>query len=140
MADEPLKDVPAHWLGPIFHLLTGFHNLTDKEVTEPILKPALENIYFLFIIQYAFLAIVGIASNVYVIYYIIRHRLYRDETHAFIINLSLCHLVQCGGVLPVTLMVILIQNWIFGQFMCYFVPLLQVRANITINFCLSCFK
>lgn len=126
MADNALKDVPEHYLMPIVHYITGLQNLSGKEITEPMVKPALSNYYFLFIIQYGLLAVCGIASNIFIIYYICRHRLYHDGTHAFIINLSLCHLVQCAGVLPVTLMVILIQTWLFGQFMCYFVPLLQV--------------
>lgn len=121
-----LKDIPEHLLTPIVHYITGFHNLTDHDVNEAILKPALSDIYILFIIQYGVLALVGIVANLFIIYYIFQHKLYHDETHAFMVNLCCCHLVQCMFVLPVTLMVILIQNWIFGQFMCYFVPLLQV--------------
>lgn len=121
--DDHLKDI-------IEHFVTGLHNSTDAELNEPILKPALSNIYVLFIIQYALLAIVGIIFNTYIIYYVIMHKLYRDGTHAFVINLSICHLVQCVFVLPVTLMLLLIQNWIFGQFMCYFVPLLQVSIDL----------
>lgn len=124
--DHPLKDIPENWLGVIVHFVTGSHNVSGRDINEPIVKPALANIYYLFVIQYGFLALFGVLSNCYIIYYIMRYKLYRDVTHAFIANLSLCHLVQSGVVLPVTLMVILIQNWVFGQFMCYFVPLLQV--------------
>lgn len=124
--ENALKDIPEHLLMPIVHFVTGFQNLTDKELSEPILKPALSNIYVLFIIQYGALALIGIAANIYIIYYILHHKLYHDGTHAFMVNLCMCHMVQCAFVLPVTLMLILIQNWIFGQFMCYFVPLLQV--------------
>lgn len=129
--DNPLKDIPEHWAGVILHFVLGAHNLTaaGKEINEPIIKPALSKIYFLFIIQYALLAAFGILSNIYCIYYILRYKLYRDGTHAFVTNLNLCHLVQCTMVLPVTLMIIVIQNWVFGQFMCYFVPLLQVKFN-----------
>lgn len=126
--ENPFKDLPESWTGAIFHYILGTHNLTGgtKEINEPIIKPALTRIYVLFIIQYAFLAVFGILSNIYCIYYILRYKLYRDGTHAFVANMNLCNLVQCSVVLPVTLMVILIQNWVFGQFMCYFVPLLQV--------------
>lgn len=129
MTENALKDIPEHLLMPIVHFVTGFHNLSDREVNSAFLKPALSNIYVLFIIQYGVLALIGVLANAYIIYYILHHKLYHDGTHAFMVNLCMCHLVQCAFVLPVTLMVILIQNWIFGQFMCYFVPLLQVSAN-----------
>lgn len=128
--DHPLREVPDHWLAIIVHYVTGFHNITSKEISEPIVKPALANIYPVFLVQYAVLSIFGILSNIYIIYYIMRYKLYRDVTHAFLMNLGLCHFVQCGIVLPMTLMVILIQNWIFGQFLCFFLPLLQVSKYI----------
>lgn len=134
MSEDVLKGIPEHLYTPIFHLVTGFNNLSDKDVNEPILKPALANIYILFIIQYGVLALIGIVANIYIIYYIFQHKLYHDGTHAFMVNLCMCHLIQCVFVLPVTLMVILIQNWIFGQFMCYFVPLLQVSKNCDTQF------
>lgn len=125
-SEHLLHQLPEHWLAIIAHYVTGFHNVSGKELTEPIVKPALINIYPLFVTQYALLSIFGIISNLYLIYYIMRYKLYRDVTHAFIMNLAVCHFVQAGIVLPITLMVIIIQNWIYGQFMCFFLPLLQV--------------
>lgn len=125
-SDHPLRDVPEHWLTPIVHYVTGLHNISSKELSEPIIKPSLVNIYPVFILQYGLLSICGLMANMYIIYYIMRYRLYRDVTHAFLMNLGLCHFVQCGIVMPMTLMVIIIQNWIFGQFLCFFLPLLQV--------------
>lgn len=123
-----VKELPENLLLPIYHYITGIHNATDKDVSNLILKPALSNVFVIFILQYGLLALCGIFLNIYIICYIIRYKLYRDITHAFMVNLCLCHFVQCAFVLPITLLLILTQNWIFGQFLCYFIPLLQVSG------------
>lgn len=132
-SEQPLREMPDHWLAVIYQYVTGFQNVSGKEFSEPIIKPALIHIYPLFAVLYGLLTVFGVITNVYLIYYIMRYKLYRDVTHAFLMNLALCHFVQCGVVLPITLMVIIVQNWIYGQFLCFFLPLLQVSAHIFIN-------
>lgn len=123
--------VPDDWLALIIHYVMGMQNETH-DFSEPILKPVVAKIYPIFVIQYSVLAIFGIVTNLAIIVYIMRYKLYRDATHAFIVNLAFCHFVQCAIELPITLMVLLIQNWIFGQFWCFFLPLLQVRCTINL--------
>nr|AGX85001.2 NPYLR3 [Aedes aegypti] len=97
----------------------------NVDYSSPVLKPVVARIYPVFILLYFIPAALGIASNVLVVMYISRYKLYREATQAFMVNLAVCHIVQCAFVLPITLMVMLIQNWIFGQFLCFFLPLLQ---------------
>ncbi|KAH8386712.1 hypothetical protein KR093_002137, partial [Drosophila rubida] len=124
---EKWKDVPERYLMAMANFLAGHVNDTvDMErFNGPILKASIKSVYWLFLIQYAALALLGVLMNIVIIVYIMYHRLYKDVTHAFIINLALCHFVQCALVLPISLMVMLIQNWIFGQFLCFFLPMLQ---------------
>lgn len=121
------NNLPDQHLFTIFQYITGMENMTDTELSKPILRPGLYDTYILFIIQYSLLSIIGMVTNIWIIYYIARHKLYHDNTHAFFINLSICHFVQSAFVVPVTLVVIIVHNWVLGQFMCYFVPMLQVR-------------
>jgi hypothetical protein len=102
---------------------TNFHG---SDYSEPMLKPVVWNTYSIFLVQYGMLALFSVCSNLLVIAYIMRFKLYRDVTQAFLVNLSLCYFMQSLVVLPLTLAVLLIQNWIFGQFLCFFLPMLQV--------------
>lgn len=97
------------WLANVVHYIQSIRRgHTGNETIDfaaPILKPVVKNTYPIFIVQYALLAIFGILSNLAVLAYILRLRLFYDSTHAFIINLALCHIVQCVISLPLTLMV-----------------------------------
>ncbi|XP_043275778.1 neuropeptide Y receptor type 2 isoform X2 [Venturia canescens] len=75
--------------------------------------------------MYGLLVLVGIVMNCGMMYHIMSHKLHRDPTYAFLINIAISDLIKCVFVLPLTLAVLLIDNWIFGQFLCYFLPILQ---------------
>lgn len=117
----------------IYTYVTGFDNHTDAELSKPIVRAGLQDTYLLFIVQYAVLSLLGIIINTAIIYYIFKRRLYRENTHAFYVNLCVCHFVQSAFVLPITLFVIIVHNWILGQFMCYFIPMLQVSGTTTVR-------
>lgn len=55
-----------------------------------------------------------------------RRRLYRDPTQLYLANLALSDLLKAALVLPLTLVGQLLQNWILGGFLCYFLPMMQV--------------
>ncbi|XP_055534659.1 uncharacterized protein LOC129724073 [Wyeomyia smithii] len=129
MKQSEFKNIPDNFLSTVAQVVLGIvgdHNETlPGDYSSPMLKPVVARIYPIFIVMYAIPAALGIATNVLIVSYISKYRLHRDATQAFIVNLAVCHTVQCAFVLPISLMVMLIQNWIFGQFMCFFLPLLQ---------------
>lgn len=130
---EPLKDTSDPQFLELLRAITGLENVTEAELTKPILRSTIQDTYILYIIQYALLSVVGVAANSWAIYYISKHKLYRDNTHAFFVNLSICHFVQSAFVVPVTLVTTIVHNWILGTFMCYFVPMLQVSAALFLD-------
>lgn len=117
--------LPENWLAAMATFAMGHHNDT-RDLSLAVLKPIVNHIYPVFMVQYGLLMMVGAIANILVIFHVLREKLYRDATHAFVLNLVLSHCVQCLVVVPLTLMVLLVQNWIFGQFLCYFLPMLQV--------------
>lgn len=92
-------------------------NNTQHDFSEPIVQEALENYLPFLLLLYGLLMLSGVIENIVLIAYIVKQKLYHNETHGFIINLALCHILQCSLVLPITILIIVLQNWIFGQFM-----------------------
>lgn len=99
-------------------------NLTD--FSKPIVREALKPFLPFFVILYMALMVFGVIFNLSLIIYVLRQKLYSDKTHGFMVNLAFAHLIQCSAVLPITFLITILQNWIFGQFLCYFAPMLQV--------------
>lgn len=126
--DSDLHQIPDKFLGQIIHNLQSFPNETVN-FAEPQLRKSLANIYPLFLVLYSLLVVFGTVGNVAMIAYILRRRLYRDPTCAFIMNIGVCNVIMSVLLLPLSLAILLIQNWIFGSFLCYFVPMLQVRCR-----------
>ncbi|KAL1122904.1 hypothetical protein AAG570_003229 [Ranatra chinensis] len=110
-------------------LLSGFHNESILlDLSRPHLKPSVTSVYPVFVFQYALLVVTALCANLAALATVLGHSLYRDPTHCYVINLAIADLVKCLVVLPVSLAVLLVQNWIFGRFLCYFLPMLQVGA------------
>lgn len=92
-------------------------NNTQHDFSQPIVREALEKYLPFLICLYGMLMLSGVIGNIILIAYIVKQKLYHNETHGFIINLALCHILQCSFVLPITILIIVLQNWIFGQFL-----------------------
>ena len=42
---------------------------------------------------------------------------------------GVCGLLMGGVLLPLSLAILLIQNWVFGSLLCYVTPMMQVRVD-----------
>ena len=100
-------------------------NVTE-DFTKPYFRPVFHTIFPLLISIYGLLVISGTFMNIAMAYHILRFKLYRDPTYAFLINIIISDIIKCVFVLPMSLVVILIDNWIFGKFFCFFLPMMQV--------------
>ncbi|XP_054289813.1 prolactin-releasing peptide receptor-like [Macrosteles quadrilineatus] len=123
---EESENLPHKFLEQVIHY---FHHGTKHngsvDLREPQLRYSFVSLYPLFVLLYSMIVTVGTLSNGVMIYVIFRDRLYKDQTFCYFINLALSDMVKCIFVLPISLMVILIHNWIFGSFLCYFLPMMQ---------------
>ncbi|XP_037779448.1 5-hydroxytryptamine receptor 1D-like [Penaeus monodon] len=119
-----VQRLPDKLLGQIIHNLQAFPNET-VDFRQPHLRQSLAEVFPLFLVLYGLLVILGTSGNVAMILHILRGRVYKDPTYAYVMNIGVCNVVMSVVLLPVSLAILLIQNWIFGSFLCYFVPMLQ---------------
>jgi hypothetical protein len=115
--------VPDKWLSVIAQFMMALRNDSGVDFSKPYLRPSVTHVFHLFVFPYA---LVGFVSNVAVIWTVVKHQLYKDPTYGYIVNLATADTIKCVLVLPVSLTILLVQNWIFGRFLCLFLPMLQV--------------
>ncbi|XP_076439507.1 prolactin-releasing peptide receptor-like [Babylonia areolata] len=112
----------------VHHVLQWLETVNKSgrvDFTQPFVRPSLHYVYPLFVFLYATVGTVGIAGNAAMLFVIARRRLYHDQTFFLMGNLALSNLIKCVFSLPITLANLLIQNWLFGSFICFFLPMLQ---------------
>jgi hypothetical protein len=123
---EDINGVPEKWLSVIAQLMMGLRNDSGVDFSKPFLRQSVTHVFPLFVFLYALVVVVGAVSNVAVIWTVVKRRLYKDPTYGYIVNLATADIIKCVLVLPVSLTILLVQNWIFGSFLCFFLPMLQV--------------
>lgn len=124
---EPnLRTLPDKYLGQIIHVLQNLPNET-VDIGTPHLRKSLADVYPVFLGLYGVVMVIGALGNIGMATHILRRRLYRESTGAYLLNVAFCNVLMAVVLLPLSLAILLIQNWVFGSFLCYFVPMLQVR-------------
>lgn len=123
---DHFNDLPQKWTDVVVEYLKGFRNDTT-DFNRPQLRSSVRHTYPAFVCSYSALIMAGALCNVYVLAIVARKRLYNaDPVYVYVANLAVTGIVECVSVLPISLMVLLVQNWIFGRFLCFFLPMLQV--------------
>ncbi|XP_045466251.1 probable G-protein coupled receptor 83 [Harmonia axyridis] len=97
----------------------------DSDLREPHLRPSLVESYKFVIFAFCLQIAVGFVVNAVVFLAILKYKLYKDATFAFVLNNTICDLVKCVFVLPLSVYVLLVQNWVLGECMCSFLPMIQ---------------
>ncbi|KAH3789779.1 prolactin-releasing peptide receptor-like [Dreissena polymorpha] len=100
-------------------------NNTSFDFTRPYIRHSMRYVYPLFMFLYGIVGLVGFVGNVAMLIVMGKRSLYHDETYFFIGNLAFSDLIKCLFVLPISLANMLVQNWIFGSFLCFFLPMIQ---------------
>ncbi|KAL4232398.1 hypothetical protein ACF0H5_009966 [Mactra antiquata] len=100
-------------------------NDTSFDFTQPYIRNSLKFVYPIFMFLYAVVGLLGMVGNISMLVVMGKRRLYQDPTYLFLGNLAFSDLIKCVFALPVSLANLLVQNWIFGSFMCFFLPMIQ---------------
>ncbi|XP_967232.2 orexin/Hypocretin receptor type 1 [Tribolium castaneum] len=118
------NDVPPEVWEIIHEFLLGQAN-PKLDLRKPHLRPSVASSYPFILFMYSLLIVTGVALNVSVFIHIVRNKLQNDVTCSFVLNNVISDIVKCVVVLPITLYVLLINNWILGELLCSFLPMLQ---------------
>ena len=123
-----ISSISDKMLTQIINNLKAVPNET-MDLTQPHLRPSLAHVYLLYIFLYAILVVCGTVGNAAMIAHILRRRLHRNPTNAYLMNIAVCQFIMSFLLLPLSLAILLVQNWVFGSFLCYFVPMIQVSGG-----------
>ena len=74
---------------------------------------------------YAIIFLIGLIANIFVIVVIIKCRRMRTLTNRFLLNLAISDLIATLVCLPPNAYHYYDKRWIFGEFLCRFVPFIQ---------------
>ncbi|XP_054284188.1 free fatty acid receptor 4-like [Macrosteles quadrilineatus] len=113
---EQFHDLRPEVLGAMIHWLEEQQgNLTDQ----PHLRPALATLYPAVLAMYSLVLITAVLTNCCLLIYTYRHRLY------LYLNLGLGNLLLHCPVLPLTVVVLVFNDWLLGRTACHLLPLIQ---------------
>ncbi|XP_049820202.1 neuropeptide F receptor isoform X2 [Aethina tumida] len=116
--------VPPHVWNFIHQFIIGEAN-QNLDLRVPHIRPSIAKYVSFIIFMYSILIAVGVICNLAVFFHIMKYKLYNEPTYSFIINNVISDLVKCVFIVPISLYVLLIQNWILGELLCSFLPMLQ---------------
>ncbi|XP_060578535.1 prolactin-releasing peptide receptor-like [Ruditapes philippinarum] len=113
--------------GYIYQVMWWIENRNDTsfDFTQPYIRKSLKYVYPIFMFLYAVVGLVGLVGNIAMVIVMGKRRLYQDPTFFFLGNIAFSDLIKCVFVLPISLANMLVQNWIFGSFLCFFLPMIQ---------------
>lgn len=100
-------------------------NDTSFDFTQPYIKKSLKYVYPIFMFLYASVGLIGMIGNISMLIVMGKRRLFQDPTFFFLGNIAFADLIKCVFVLPISLANMLVHNWIFGSFLCFFLPMIQ---------------
>lgn len=105
--------------------LTGANDSENIDFNTTRIKPTLQYIYPFFLFLYIAVGLFGLFSNLSLLIIVVRRGWFVDPTFFFLGNLALSDIIKCLFVLPITMANLIIHDWIYGSFLCYFLPMLQ---------------
>ncbi|XP_033757143.1 prolactin-releasing peptide receptor-like [Pecten maximus] len=120
-----LIDGQETYIGLILKWLHDNNSTEGVDFTQPHVRRSLRYVYPLFMFLHAAVGIFGLVGNIAILIVIGKRGLYKDQTFFFLGNIAFSDLIKCMFVLPVTLSNLLIGNWVFGSFLCFFLPMMQ---------------
>ncbi|CAG9858925.1 unnamed protein product [Phyllotreta striolata] len=121
---DPLDHMPEEVWRALAPLVAGV-NASEVDLCKPRLKEVFFNYYGLVYFFYGILVCYGFLCNSFIFYIIIKKKLYNDPLYSFLLNNAISDIVKCCVVVPLSLYVLMIRNWVLGELLCTFLPMIQ---------------
>lgn len=129
--EKLLKDFPDKFVPELIHSLQ-VHSNDSTDFSSPHIRTSLYSSYPWFIAAYVIIMLGGIVSNIVMlvrllkIFRRLRERKVNYTEYLFMANIAVLNILMCLVVMPLSLAIVLIQNWVFGKLLCYLAPIMQV--------------
>ncbi|CAH1784543.1 unnamed protein product [Owenia fusiformis] len=122
--DDPVK---MSYVDQILDYMNDANENNNETIdfSQPCVRKSIRYVYPLFVFLHVLIAIVSVIGNTWLLIIVIRRGFYSDPTFFFLGNLALSDLIKVLFVLPVTVANLLLRNWLFGSFLCFFLPMMQ---------------
>ncbi|XP_013406746.2 neuropeptide Y receptor type 2 [Lingula anatina] len=113
-----------HWLNE-----RDIPNNSDIDWTTPHIKKSMQDVYPVFLFLFVLVGLSGLLGNLTIIAVVIKRGMYKDPLFFLLGNAALSDILKCLFVLPISVSNLTLQDWIFGSFLCYFLPMMQSYPN-----------
>lgn len=103
-------------------ILTDTEGTTDW--TKGVVRPVFTHSWPLFLVIHVLIGGLGGVFSIYMAIDIIRNRWHNTNTGKYLLNLAVCNTIIAIVGLPMMFVIMLYENWIFGQAFCFFAAIL----------------
>ena len=132
-----LANFPDKFVPELIHAFQDHHNDTT-DFSTPHIRTSLQSSYPFFIMAYVLVILGGVVANIAMLLKVLkivqelRKKKVNFTEYLFLGNIALLNIIFCSLVMPLSLAILLIQNWVFGRLICYLVPIMQVCTSIIV--------
>ena len=100
-------------------------NVEAERVYPPWSPPELDWTWIVLIPLYVIIFVLSVVGNALVIVTLVQNKRMRTVTNAFLLNLSISDLLLAVLCMPFTIVPMILQNFVFGEVVCYLIRYLQ---------------
>lgn len=119
-----IHEIPDKYLGVIVHFMLKFHNDTS-EFNKPQLRRTFRSSYPLFLVLYGSLFVSSLIANSWMVLHIYREKRPRESVCVYLFVNALNDIFKLLVVIPISLVTLFLDNWLFGRFLCFASPIVQ---------------
>ncbi|KAG8312798.1 hypothetical protein J6590_015983 [Homalodisca vitripennis] len=125
MKEHPgVRQMSQEEMAVVLRWLEGWKN-DSADLRAPQVKASMTGLYPGLVVLYSLVLVGAAVLNGALIYTVLRHRLYNL---GLLLSLAISNLLLSCFVLPPTVAVLILHNWLLGRVLCHLLPLVQVSV------------